>query len=97
MMINNTVNSFLLQDLMITREAPLAERVLSVMEALLHGNKEYTTNLCASLRPVLLQALQIISVESMGSGLEHDLTAPGMLHNHHKIFRDLCLQKDLKR
>lgn len=54
-----------------TTEAPLAERVLRALEVLLSGQRHYEQDLCASLRPALLQALQRLSVESTGLGQGH--------------------------
>lgn len=54
-----------------TAEAPLAERVLRAMEVLLSGQRRYEQDLCASLRPGLLQALQRLSVENTGLGQGH--------------------------
>ncbi len=54
---------------MCTREAPLAGRALRVLEVLLHGQRHYEADLCANLRPALLQALQRLSVENMDHGL----------------------------
>ncbi|TKS91552.1 Meiosis inhibitor protein 1 [Collichthys lucidus] len=54
-----------LMDMVCTREAPLAGQALGVLEVLLRGQREYETELCTSLRPVLLQALQRLSVENM--------------------------------
>lgn len=51
-----------------TREAPLAERVLGVLEAFLRGRRDDKKDLCADLRPALLQALQRLNVEDMGHG-----------------------------
>lgn len=60
-----------------TREAPLAERALSVLEVLLRRQKDYEPDLCAKLRPALLQAVQRLSVESVGQGLGQGDTEQG--------------------
>ena len=65
---------------MCTREAPLAGRALAVLEVLLRGQGDYEADLCASLRPALLQALQRLSVENMGPGLGLGHTAQGKRH-----------------
>ncbi|XP_071330454.1 meiosis inhibitor protein 1 isoform X3 [Trachinotus anak] len=57
-----------LLDMLCTREAPLAERALGVLEVLLSGQRHYEVDLCANLRPALLQALQRLSVENGGLG-----------------------------
>ncbi|KAK2833804.1 hypothetical protein Q5P01_017693 [Channa striata] len=59
----------ILLDIVCTREAPLAERALGVLEALLHGQRDYEPDVCAKLRRALLQAVQRISVENTGRGL----------------------------
>ncbi|XP_008298634.1 meiosis inhibitor protein 1 [Stegastes partitus] len=64
-----------LLDMVCTREAPLAERVLGVMEVFLHGQRDYDTDLCTSLRAALLQALQRVSVENVGHRLGQGHTA----------------------
>lgn len=66
-----------LQDMLCTREAPLAERALGVLEVLLRGQRDYEVDLCAKLRPALLQALQRLSVENMGHGLTQGHTQQG--------------------
>ncbi|XP_072225368.1 meiosis inhibitor protein 1 [Leuresthes tenuis] len=58
-----------LLDMVCTREAPLAERVLGVLEVLLHSQRQSITDFCTSLRPALLQALQRINVENRAHGL----------------------------
>uniref|UniRef100_A0A3Q3EBF3 Meiotic double-stranded break formation protein 1 n=1 Tax=Labrus bergylta TaxID=56723 RepID=A0A3Q3EBF3_9LABR len=55
-----------LLDMVCTREAPLAERALRVLDLLLRGQRDYEADLCANLKPTLLQALQRLSVENMG-------------------------------
>ncbi|KAM6966575.1 meiosis inhibitor protein 1 [Tautogolabrus adspersus] len=55
-----------LLDMVCTREAPLAERALRVLDLLLRGQRQYEADLCANLRPTLLQALQRLSMENMG-------------------------------
>uniref|UniRef100_A0A8P4KL06 Meiosis inhibitor protein 1 n=1 Tax=Dicentrarchus labrax TaxID=13489 RepID=A0A8P4KL06_DICLA len=57
-----------LLDMVCTREAPLAGRALRVLEVLLRGQKDYEADLCANLRPALLQALQRLSMENLGPG-----------------------------
>lgn len=64
-----TVCFVLLQDMICTREAPLAERALGVLEVFLRGQSDYEVDLCAQLGPALLQALQRLSVENVGHGL----------------------------
>nr|XP_019960937.1 PREDICTED: meiosis inhibitor protein 1 [Paralichthys olivaceus] len=56
-----------LLDMLCTREPPLAERALGVLEVLLGGQRDYEVDLCA--KPRLLQALQRFSVEIVGHGL----------------------------
>ncbi|XP_040011897.1 meiosis inhibitor protein 1-like isoform X2 [Xiphias gladius] len=58
-----------LLDMICTREAPLAERALGVLEVFLRGQSDYEVDLCAQLGPALLQALQRLSVENVGHGL----------------------------
>lgn len=60
-----------------TKEAPLAERALGVLEVLLRGQRDYEPDLCAKLRPALLQALQRLSVENAGQGLGQGDTEQG--------------------
>ncbi|XP_032443285.1 meiosis inhibitor protein 1-like [Xiphophorus hellerii] len=57
-----------LLDMVVGREAPVAEHVLHVLKVLLLGQREFATDLCTSLRPALLQALQWISVDNMANG-----------------------------
>ncbi|XP_067333647.1 meiosis inhibitor protein 1 [Channa argus] len=59
----------ILLDMVCTREDPLAERALGVLEVLLRGQREYEPDVCAKLRPALLQAVQRISVQNVGHGL----------------------------
>ncbi|XP_040918945.1 meiosis inhibitor protein 1-like [Toxotes jaculatrix] len=59
-----------LLDMLCTREGPLAQRALGVLEVLLRGQRDYELDLCTKLRPALLQALQRLSVENVGHGLE---------------------------
>lgn len=66
-----------LQDMVCTREAPLAERALEVLEVFLCSQRDYEADLCTNLRPALLQALQGFSVENMGHGFGHKHTAQG--------------------
>ncbi|XP_032392503.1 meiosis inhibitor protein 1 isoform X6 [Etheostoma spectabile] len=64
-----------LLDMVCTREATLAGQALWVLEVLLRVQREYEADLCATLRPALLQALQRFNVESMGHGLGQGSTA----------------------
>ncbi|XP_031176654.1 meiosis inhibitor protein 1 isoform X6 [Sander lucioperca] len=64
-----------LLDMVCTREATLAGQALWVLEVLLRVQREYEADLCANLRPALLQALQRLNVESMGHGLGQGPTA----------------------
>ncbi|XP_054616715.1 meiosis inhibitor protein 1 isoform X1 [Dunckerocampus dactyliophorus] len=57
-----------LLDMVCTREAAFAERALSVLTVLLDGHSDFEADLCTSLKTALLQALQRLSVESMGHG-----------------------------
>ncbi|XP_027898767.1 meiosis inhibitor protein 1 [Xiphophorus couchianus] len=57
-----------LLDMVVGREAPVAEHVLHVLKVLLLGQREFATDLCTNLRPALLQALQWISVDNMANG-----------------------------
>ncbi|XP_035470840.1 meiosis inhibitor protein 1-like isoform X3 [Scophthalmus maximus] len=68
-----------LLDMLCTREAALAERALGVLEALLRGHRDYEVDLCAKLRPALLQALQRFSVEIVGHGHVHTKEAVNSL------------------
>lgn len=54
-----------------TREPPLSERALKVLEVLLRGQRHYKPDVCAKLRPALLQAVQRLSVENHGLGQEN--------------------------
>ncbi|XP_041830277.1 meiosis inhibitor protein 1 isoform X2 [Melanotaenia boesemani] len=65
-----------LLDMVSSREAALAERVLGVLEVVLNSQRRCITDLCANLRPALLQELQRIGVENMAHGLGHGLAAP---------------------
>ncbi|XP_071060008.1 meiosis inhibitor protein 1 [Pseudochaenichthys georgianus] len=58
-----------LLDMVSSREPPLAGRALGVLEVLLRAQRDFESDLCFSLRPAVLQALQRHSVESMGNGL----------------------------
>ncbi|KAK5885383.1 hypothetical protein CesoFtcFv8_019095 [Champsocephalus esox] len=58
-----------LLDMVCSREPPLAGRALGVLEVLLRAQRDFESDLCFSLRPAVLQALQRHSVESMGNGL----------------------------
>ncbi|XP_006798004.1 meiosis inhibitor protein 1 isoform X2 [Neolamprologus brichardi] len=64
-----------LLDMVCTREAPLAERVLGVLEVLLGGQRGYNINLCTKLRPALLQALQRVSVVNTDHWFEQEYSA----------------------
>ncbi|KAK9535506.1 hypothetical protein VZT92_007882 [Zoarces viviparus] len=64
-----------LLNMVCTREAALAGRALSVLEVVLRGQRDYEADLCAHLRPALLQALQRLSVDNMGHGLGQGHTA----------------------
>lgn len=68
-----------------TKEPPLAGRALGVLEALLCGQRGYEADLCTSLRPALLQALQKLSMENMGHGFGQGHTAQGKRHNLIKL------------
>lgn len=72
---------------MYSREAPLAERVVGVLEVLLRSQTDYETDFCVTLRPALLQALQRFSVDSMGHELGQGHTAQGKTHNSYRIYR----------
>ncbi|XP_061556913.1 meiosis inhibitor protein 1 [Phycodurus eques] len=56
----------ILLDIVCTREASLAELALSVLMVLLDGQSNFEADLCTSLKPALLQALQRLSFESIG-------------------------------
>ncbi|KAF6723030.1 Coiled-coil domain-containing protein 134, partial [Oryzias melastigma] len=60
--------TLILLDMVSSREAPLLERALGVLEFILQHRQERTAELCLKLGPALLQALQQISVESMSQG-----------------------------
>ncbi|XP_018523234.1 meiosis inhibitor protein 1 isoform X2 [Lates calcarifer] len=79
-----------LLDMLCTREAPLAERALGVLEVLLRGQRDYEVDLCAKLRPALLQALQRLSVENMGHGLTQGHTQQAV-HSLPLVLRLLCV------
>ncbi|XP_034395342.1 meiosis inhibitor protein 1-like [Cyclopterus lumpus] len=64
-----------LLDMVCTREATLAGRALAVLEVFIRGQRDYEADLCADLRPAVLQALQRLSVENMGHGLGKGPTA----------------------
>lgn len=68
------------QDMVCTREAPLAGRALGVLEVLLRGQTEYEADLCSRLRSALLQTLQRLSMENMGHGFGQGHTAQGKRH-----------------
>lgn len=57
--------SFWLQDMVCNREAPLAERALGVLEAVLSSQKCYEADLCVNLRLALLQVLQRLGMENV--------------------------------
>ncbi|KAM9784132.1 meiosis inhibitor protein 1 [Syngnathus typhle] len=61
----------LLLNIVCTREVSLAERAMSVLMALLDGQSDFEADLCTSLKPALLQALQKLSVESHVQGQKH--------------------------
>ena len=69
-----------LQDMVCNREAPLAGHALAVLEAVLSGQRRYEADLCASLRPALLQTLQKLSMEEMGHTFEQGNTTQGNTH-----------------
>ncbi|XP_028268004.1 meiosis inhibitor protein 1 [Parambassis ranga] len=64
-----------LLDMVYSREAPLAERVVGVLEVLLRSQTGYEKDFCVNLRPGLLQALQRFSVDNMGHELGQGHTA----------------------
>ncbi|XP_061701524.1 meiosis inhibitor protein 1 isoform X2 [Syngnathoides biaculeatus] len=55
----------ILLDIVCTREASLAERAMSVLMILLDGHSDFEADMCSSLKPALLQALQRLSVENI--------------------------------
>ncbi|XP_047428525.1 meiosis inhibitor protein 1 isoform X2 [Mugil cephalus] len=57
-----------LLDMMHTGDSPLAERALGVLEVFLRGRRDCKKDLCAGLRPALLQALQRLNVDDTGHG-----------------------------
>ncbi|XP_077940747.1 meiosis inhibitor protein 1 isoform X2 [Gasterosteus aculeatus] len=63
-----------LLDMVCSREASLAGRALAVLEALICRQRDYDADLCANLRPALLQALKMLSV-NMGQELGQGHTA----------------------
>ncbi|XP_034150951.1 meiosis inhibitor protein 1 isoform X3 [Esox lucius] len=68
-----------------TREAPLAERALEVLEGFLHSRRGCEANLEALLRPTLLQVLQQVNLESsQGTGVGGSLPV---------VLRLLCLMQ----
>lgn len=67
--------------MVVGREAPVAEHVLHVLKVLLLGQREIATDLCTSLRPALLQALQWISVDNVANGLGQGHAAAGTKPN----------------
>ncbi|XP_057673223.1 meiosis inhibitor protein 1 isoform X1 [Corythoichthys intestinalis] len=56
----------ILLDIVCNKEASLAERALAILTTLLDGQSNFEEDLCTSLKPALLQALQKLSVERMG-------------------------------
>ncbi|XP_028311694.1 meiosis inhibitor protein 1 isoform X2 [Gouania willdenowi] len=65
--LTETYPSVVLQllDIVCTKETPLADRALGVLEVLLKSQRSFETDLCANLRVVLLRALQRVGVENM--------------------------------
>ncbi|CAG5897470.1 unnamed protein product [Menidia menidia] len=80
-----------LLDMVSTREVPLAERVLGVLEVLLHDQRQCITSICTNLGPALLQVLQRINLESMAHGLGqgHSATVTSLP----LVLRLLCLMQ----
>ncbi|KAM9746473.1 meiosis inhibitor protein 1 [Menidia menidia] len=80
-----------LLDMVSTTEASLAERVLGVLEVLLHDQRQCITSICANLGPALLQVLQRINLESMAHGLGqgHSATVTSLP----LVLRLLCLMQ----
>ncbi|MEQ2262890.1 hypothetical protein XENORESO_000418, partial [Xenotaenia resolanae] len=78
-----------LLDMVVSREAPLAEHVLDVLKVILLRQREFVTDLCTSLRPALLQALQRISVDNMANGLGQGHAAPA--NSLPVVLKLLCL------
>ncbi|KAM4716413.1 meiosis inhibitor protein 1 [Anableps anableps] len=81
-----------LLDMVVSGEAPLAEHVLYVLKVLLLGQREFVTDLGASLGPALLQALQRISVDSMANGLGQGHAAPAA-NSLPVVLKLLCLMQ----
>ncbi|KAM8724342.1 meiosis inhibitor protein 1 [Acanthopagrus schlegelii] len=79
-----------LLDMVCTREAPLAERALEVLEVFLCSQRDYEADLCTNLRPALLQALQGFSVENMGHRFGQEHTAQ-VVNSLPLVLRLLCL------
>ncbi|XP_023813731.1 meiosis inhibitor protein 1 isoform X4 [Oryzias latipes] len=67
--------TLILLDMVSTKQAPLSERALDVLQFILQHQKENTADLCLKLGPALLQALQRISVESMEQGRDQGYNA----------------------
>ncbi|XP_015248897.1 PREDICTED: meiosis inhibitor protein 1 [Cyprinodon variegatus] len=65
-----------LLDMVVSGEAPVSKHVLEVLKALLLGQREFVTELCTSLKPALLLAMQKISVDSMANGQGKGPTGP---------------------
>lgn len=63
-----------------TREAPLAGRALSVLEALMRNQREYEADLCARLKSALLQALHRLNMDNSGPEFGQGQAAPGKKH-----------------
>ncbi|XP_062421844.1 meiosis inhibitor protein 1 [Pungitius pungitius] len=69
-----------LLDMVCSREADLAGRALAVLEAVISSQRDYDADLCANLRPALLQALKMLSVNmSQELGLGHTAQAVNSL------------------
>ncbi|KAK5856667.1 hypothetical protein PBY51_008248 [Eleginops maclovinus] len=68
----------ILLDMVCSRDRPLAGRALGVLEVLVQSQRGLESDLCFSLRPALLQALQRHSVENMGHGLSQGHAAPAV-------------------
>uniref|UniRef100_UPI003AAAD747 meiosis inhibitor protein 1 n=1 Tax=Centroberyx gerrardi TaxID=166262 RepID=UPI003AAAD747 len=74
-----------------TREAPLAEQALGVLGGFLQGQRGCEADLCAQLRPALLQALQRLSVESShGLGQGHNA---GAVNSVPLVLKLLCVMQ----
>ncbi|XP_053708878.1 meiosis inhibitor protein 1 isoform X5 [Synchiropus splendidus] len=55
----------ILLNMVCTREELLAKRALEILEAFLHSERDYEENMCTILKPLLLQALQRLSIETV--------------------------------